>query len=59
MICIWCLVFSPNYCGIVCAARDRDQADELRKAIETIQPATGDHMTIYLDDLEGFEIVDA
>ena len=30
-----------------------------REAIETIQPATGDRMTIYLDDLEGFEIVDA
>jgi hypothetical protein len=30
-----------------------------REAIETVQPATGDRMTIYLDDLEGFEIVDA
>lgn len=30
-----------------------------REAIETVQPATGDRMTIYLDDLEGFEVVDA
>lgn len=28
-----------------------------REAIETVQPATGDRMTIYLDDLEGFEVV--
>jgi hypothetical protein len=30
-----------------------------REAIETVQPTTGDRMTIYLDDLEGFEVVDA
>ncbi len=30
-----------------------------REAIETVQPATGDRMTIYLDDLDGFEVVDA
>lgn len=29
-----------------------------REAIETVQPATGDRMTIFLDDLEAFEIVD-
>jgi hypothetical protein len=29
-----------------------------RESIETVQPATGDRMTIYLDDLEGFEVVD-
>ncbi|HEV2642654.1 MAG TPA: hypothetical protein VGT98_08105 [Candidatus Elarobacter sp.] len=30
-----------------------------REAIETVQPATGDRMTIYLDDIDGFEVVDA
>jgi hypothetical protein len=30
-----------------------------REAIETVQPATGDRMTIYLDDIESFEVVDA
>ena len=30
-----------------------------REAIETKQPPTRDRITIYLDDLEGFEIVDA
>lgn len=30
-----------------------------REAIETVQPATGDRMTIFLDDLDAFEIVDA
>lgn len=29
-----------------------------REAIETVQPNTGDRMTIYLDDIEGFEVVD-
>ncbi len=29
-----------------------------REAIETVQPSTGDRMTIYLDDIESFEIVD-
>ncbi len=28
-----------------------------REAIETVQPATGDQMTIYLDDIDDFEIV--
>lgn len=28
-----------------------------REAIETVQPATGDRMTIYLDDIDGFEVV--
>jgi hypothetical protein len=30
-----------------------------REAIETVQPATGDRMTIYLDEIDGFEVVDA
>lgn len=29
-----------------------------REAIETVQPATGDSMTIYLDDIDEFEVVD-
>lgn len=28
-----------------------------REAIETVQPATGDRMTIYLDDMDDFEVV--
>lgn len=28
-----------------------------REAIETVQPATGDRMTIYLEDIDGFEVV--
>jgi hypothetical protein len=28
-----------------------------REAIETVQPATGDRMTIYLDEIEYFEVV--
>jgi len=28
-----------------------------REMIETVQPSTGDRMTIYLDDVEAFEIV--
>jgi hypothetical protein len=28
-----------------------------REMIETTQPSTGDRMTIYLDDLEAFEVV--
>ncbi len=28
-----------------------------REAIETLQPATGDSMTIYLDDIDDFEVV--
>ena len=29
-----------------------------REVSETVQPATGDAMTIYLDEIEAFEIVD-
>jgi hypothetical protein len=28
-----------------------------REMIETAQPSTGDRMTIYLDDIEAFEVV--
>lgn len=28
-----------------------------REAIETVQPSTGDRMTLYLDDLDAFEVV--
>ncbi|MGI8509860.1 MAG: hypothetical protein ACR2MQ_11095 [Gemmatimonadaceae bacterium] len=28
-----------------------------REAIETVQPATGDRMTIYIDDMDDFEVV--
>jgi hypothetical protein len=30
-----------------------------REAIETVQPTTGDRMTLYLDEIDGFEVVDA
>jgi hypothetical protein len=29
-----------------------------REAIETVQPTTGDRMTLYLDEIDGFEVVD-
>lgn len=29
-----------------------------REALETVQPTTGDRMTLYLDEIDGFEIVD-
>jgi hypothetical protein len=28
-----------------------------REAIETVQPSTGDRMTIYIDDMDAFELV--
>lgn len=28
-----------------------------REAIETVQPTTGDRMTIYLDEVDSFEVV--
>jgi hypothetical protein len=28
-----------------------------REAIETIQPSTGDHLVLYLDEIDGFEVV--
>lgn len=28
-----------------------------REAIETVQPTTGDRMTLYLDEIDGFEVV--
>jgi hypothetical protein len=29
-----------------------------REAIETVQPTTGDKLTLYLDEIDGFEVVD-
>ena len=29
-----------------------------REAIEKVQPTTGDRMTLYLDEIDGFEVVD-
>ena len=29
-----------------------------REAIETVQPTTGDRLTLYIDDIDGFEVVD-
>lgn len=29
-----------------------------REAIETVQPTTGDRMTLFLDEIDGFEVVD-
>lgn len=37
MLVIWALVFSKSYCAVTCAAADKAQADELRKAIQVIQ----------------------
>jgi hypothetical protein len=28
-----------------------------REVIETVQPSTGDRMTLYLDEMEAFEVV--
>ena len=28
-----------------------------RETLETTQPSTGDHMTIYLDEIDAFELV--
>lgn len=28
-----------------------------RETLDTVQPATGDHMSIFLDEIDGFEIV--
>jgi hypothetical protein len=28
-----------------------------RETIETVQPSTGDRMNIYVDDMDGFELV--
>jgi hypothetical protein len=29
-----------------------------REAIETVQPTTGDRLTLYIDEIDGFEVVD-
>jgi len=36
---------------------ERIQLRAGREAIETVQPSTGDRMTIYLDDIDAFELV--
>lgn len=28
-----------------------------REAIETVQPTTGDRLTLYIDEIDGFEVV--
>jgi hypothetical protein len=28
-----------------------------RETIETVQPSTGDHMTIYLDEIDTFDLI--